>query len=225
MKKILYLSIATILMFSCSKNESEDVSDYTKDSGIYVDIRDNHEYKWVKIGDQIWMAENFAYKASEGSYAYDNDESKVEKYGRLYNWETSILICPQGWHLPTDSDFEELAQYVSNENGGYLAYGIEYITGGQEWEDVGFHLKSTSGWIEDDNGSDDYGFNAYPAGSRWTSGEYSGLGSECILWSSSEHQNSFGNVNGILRGINENHKFAWGYDSKSYGYCVRYIKD
>ena len=69
-------------------------------TGTFKDERDGKIYKTVKIGTQTWMAENLAYDAGKGSWVYDNDINNVAKYGYLYNWETALIVAPQGWHLP-----------------------------------------------------------------------------------------------------------------------------
>ncbi|OFY31147.1 MAG: hypothetical protein A2309_06945 [Bacteroidetes bacterium RIFOXYB2_FULL_35_7] len=77
--------------------------------GEFTDIRDGKRYRVVKIGEQIWMAQNIAYKPIEGKYwAYKNDENYILKLGYLYSWETSKNVCPKGWHLPTKEEFEKL---------------------------------------------------------------------------------------------------------------------
>ena len=78
----------------------------------FTDLRDGKTYKTVKIGTQTWMAENLAYKAINGCWAYNNDENNISKYGLLYNNETAIIACPSGWHLPSEKELEILINYL-----------------------------------------------------------------------------------------------------------------
>jgi len=130
------------------------------------DKRDGKTYKTVKIGTQIWMAENLNYNA-EGSDCYNNLKN-CEIYGRLYNWEIARKSCPNGWRLPGDADWKTLIATVNGD---------------------GEILNAKSGWEKcSRNGTDDYGFSALPGGSTFYDYSYD-IGRGGYWWSASEHNN------------------------------------
>lgn len=136
-------------------------------SESFTDPRDGKSYDMVQIGSQTWMAENLNYEV-EGSACPEGDKRNCSKYGRLYTWAAAQKVCPEGWRLPDSADFEQLIA---------SAGGMDF---------AGEKLKSTSGWFKKGNGSDDYGFNALPAGYRLGSGKFDGIGGYAHFWSATE---------------------------------------
>jgi len=85
--------------------------------GKFIDDRDGKSYKTIIIKNQLWLAENLAFKPDSGEYwSWNNDESYVPKYGYLYTWKTAQNVCPINWHLPSKEEFENLLYNVGNRN-------------------------------------------------------------------------------------------------------------
>jgi uncharacterized protein (TIGR02145 family) len=141
------------------------------------DPRDSKTYKTVKIGEQLWMAENLNYEV-EGSRCYNDSTAYCGKYGRLYNWNTAKIVCPKSWHLPSNADWNVLMKFVNpscsnNEDD-------------EDCDGAGTKLKATSGWNSNGNGTDAYGFSALPAGG-WGDSRFEDIGKSGFWWSSSEY--------------------------------------
>ncbi|MCB0638809.1 MAG: hypothetical protein KDC54_19405, partial [Lewinella sp.] len=160
----------------------ESRQDTTVQSGSFTDPRDGEIYPVITIGDQLWMAENLRFNAP-GSWLNPDNPSAV--YGRLYDARTAQTACPDGWHLPSDAEWNELEIYL----GMSPAYSFT-----SDWR--GTHapkLKSTTGWgtswTDHANGTNSSGFNAFPAGYCDPDNGvavFEGLGHSVGFWSSVE---------------------------------------
>ena len=156
--------------------------------GTMTDSRDGQTYKTVKIGDQVWMAENLNYKTTY-SVCYDGYPKNCIKYGRLYTIKSLSQVCPNGWHLPDSLEFITLI----NELGLRVSKFVISKDTTDVVADVGNYLKSTTGWNNNGNGSDLAGFSAIPGGNLIPDVYYSfpgggyrffGLGYYAHFWTS-----------------------------------------
>lgn len=138
-------------------------------AGSFRDSRDGQVYKTVKIGEQVWMAQNLNYEMNE-SACYEFSERNCKKYGRLYTWSAAKFACPKGWHLPDTTEWIELFETVG---GSDIA---------------GKMLKSKNVWKGDEKGNNAYGFSALPAG-QVKNGGFWGLGIHGSFWTSSTYMN------------------------------------
>lgn len=171
-------------------------------AGTLKDSRDGKVYKTVKIADQEWMAQNLNYKTGN-SWCYDNDNAKCQKYGRLYDWKTAMEACPAGWHLPSESEFEQLQSVVGGESI------------------AGKKLKSKNGWDGGGNGTDALGFAALPAGYRYDNGGFYSEGLNAYFWSSTENDSDY--ARRLILHSDYEYSYLGNYD-KSSGFSVRCLK-
>ena len=148
---------------------------------------------------------------STGAYcAYDNNESNVTTYGYLYNWyavNDSRNIAPNGWHVPTDEEWQTLVDYL----GGYSVAGGKLKEAGTE------HWNSPNTGANNESG-----FCALPGGYReWSNGILKGMGAVAYFWLSKENNYSPAwSVNNMYPEV------VYRYDyNKKYGYSVRCVKD
>ncbi|ALO15519.1 hypothetical protein L21SP5_01879 [Salinivirga cyanobacteriivorans] len=110
------ISIATLILICIAKPFFAQSTENHNQPNILKDSRDGKRYKVMRIGNQIWMTENLAYKTPEGCWPYLDDRQYVSEHGFLYNWETAKEACPDGWELPTKADFNQLLFLIARDN-------------------------------------------------------------------------------------------------------------
>lgn len=102
---------------------------HEKEFGSLLDERDGNTYKTVKIGNQVWMAENLKFKPKSGSWEYE-DSAWTNILGRFYNWKTAQHVCPNGWILPSKDDYKQLVEnFCCYPNTDYDALKFNGTTG------------------------------------------------------------------------------------------------
>jgi uncharacterized protein (TIGR02145 family) len=168
--------------------------------GEIADERDGQKYRTVKIGTQNWMAENLNYEATN-SPCYNYKENNCGIYGRLYDWDIATKSCPEGWKLPTRSEWEALVSYVD--------------------DNVGRKLKARSeDWRDDGYGIDFYGFGALPGG--FFNEEFSNINITGWWWTATE--NSSDRSAGVK--MDEGNNVSYDNSRKAANlYSVRCIED
>lgn len=192
---------------------------------------DGNLYSQVKIGEQVWMAENLKTThyangdvISDGTgkgsiqgetepkywFTYDDDPDNNYIYGKLYTWYVASdtrNVCPAGWHVPTNEEWTVLSDYLEGSS----------VSGGKLKE------QGTSHWLSPNSGAtNESGFIALPGGYRGELASFNELTTTAIFWSASEYSTGL--------------PWYWGaqyhslglfniYNSAYFGCSIRCIKD
>lgn len=226
MKYLRVLLLVTALIgFTACKNNSGS-------AGKIKDV-DGNTYRTVRIGEQVWMAENLkATHLKDGSpiravenydewsslslpaYCwYNNDISFRETYGALYNWfvvETGKL-CPEGWHVPTDEDWIELETYYG---GAILAGGSLKASGTEFWKTPNEGANKTDVFL------------ALPGGYRSYTGTFNLWRIAGYWWSSTEKNWYAADSRVLYRNLNYNARnMVRDIAEQTNGFSVRCVKD
>ena len=185
-------------------------------SGILKDI-DGNEYPTVQIGNQVWMAKNLKVtKSPDGTtvnaYAPQDDESKVETFGRLYPWVIVKTVCPYGWHTPSAGEWDALIEFLG---GPMIAGGKIKDTGTTHWRDP------------NKGATNETGFTALPVGYRTRNGKYMNFKNNlAYFWSSSESTDDPTTAWGYYITYGEPIIYKYSYSfTKDMSMSVRCIKD
>ena len=147
-----------------------------------------------------------------------NEEWALNEFGRSYNWyavTSDSGLCPISWHVPSDEDWMQLEQFI-----GLIWTGSE----DEIWmgDDQGQRLKSTYGWQNNGNGTNETGFEGLPAGGITHFGSYGSAGGSGYWWTSSELDTNSAWLRTLYAGEDRIGRFA---NFKVEGYSIRCIKD
>ncbi len=210
----------------CSQNHKAD----QPQPSYWVDPRDGQTYKIVRIGDQVWMAENLNYGQTVPNglqrdngivekTLYDNDTTIHKAYGGLYTWHEATNwqnreggqgICPPGWHVPTLAEWQKLAHHLGVDSAGQ-------------------QLKASPEDAIPWDGKNRSGFSAVPSGAGYRE-YFSRKGQWAVYWSSSEYDSAyawFAQLDGFWYPQPPKYKMLYlgNYYLKENMFCIRCIKD
>ncbi len=200
---------------------------------------DGNVYKTIQIGNHTWMAENLKTtklnngkaiaKNSDpktwknmlgGGYCYyDNKQANATVYGALYNWHIarSKALCPIGWRVPSDADWDTLVVELGGTKRGFVKK--EEV----ETLEIGAKLKDSSIWQNSDvQATNETNFNALPGGYCTSTGIFESGNTDGYWWSSTPSI-SYGAYCRYLKMSNAS--FYRNNQSKTYGMSVRCIKN
>ena len=220
---LILAGLFIIITNSCKKSDVKPKEETVSDV-------DGNVYHTVTIGTQVWMVENLKTiryrdsteipivtsdsawnKLTSGAYCdYENKPSNSVTYGRLYNWfaiNNPRNISPEGWHVPTDEDWDILTEYLGGDS---IAGGKLKETGLTHW-----NSPNTGATNESD-------FTARPGGYRGGSGSFVGLGVYGNFWSSTDESSALAWGRYLYF---EDSNFVRGHGSKTYGFSIRCVKD
>lgn len=180
---------------------------FSQEKGVFTDSRDNRSYKTVKIGNQVWMAENLAFKPNSGSWVYEDNVENESIYGRLYNWDSAKIVCPTGWHLPSVTEWD----IITNILDGQKKAGIRLKAKTDLWNSYDYAQINPSGFDALPGGYADQVFAKF-----LNIGEYSYFRTSTEL----DKQDSWVQyIHYSFNGVSKN------FYSNNNGYSIRCVKD
>lgn len=194
----LFYEIGDLLLFTAYSEDYSSIITASPTSSVDLNFEfyqctdfNNNSYSAIRIGNQIWMGQNL--KSSNysngnsvaGAYSYNNNSANDDIYGKLYTWDAVMNgvdgnnnnpsgvqgVCPNGWHVPSEIEWDELRDYL----GG--------------WELMGGKLKETGTehWVApNSDATNETGMNILPAGIRFDDGDYQYIGEQAFFWNTTD---------------------------------------
>lgn len=237
----LFLVILSVLLFaacSTSKNYSYINGPIVRDidGNIYPSIVTSCGQTWVSknlsvsrykdgtVIPQVTDATTWANMTTGAWCYYKNNPSTEVTYGRLYNWyavNDPRGIAPQGWHVPTDAEWNKLVKCIDPAADTLCQNCTQSSTAGGAMKEAG-----TSHWSTPNTGAtNSSGFEGLPGGYRSNLGKFGNLLS-LAWWSASEYDNTLAWARSWARYLYYNSSDVyWGYDGKTNGFSVRVVRD
>jgi len=132
-------------------------------TGTFTDDRDGTTYATAEIGTQTWLAENLKFEPPSGSYCLGEDDELCRLFGRWYDYDVAQTVCPDGFHLPSVTEWQTLASFVTTD-AGTPAGTVDATNPNIAAYQLGSNLINTVIWQYAPAMDPKYGFNALPGG-------------------------------------------------------------
>ncbi len=226
---LIFLVIIPIVLFSIYKYPFKSEENPPEEITLPTEVPKGVEFPSVIIGNQEWMINNLdvdtfrngdnipeaktneewiqAGENKQPAWCYYNNDPAYRSYGKLYNGyavNDPRGLAPDGWHIASLVEWNQLFEYLGGDKV------------------AGKKMKSTAGWFENGNGTNESSFTGLPAGNRDPDGTFDNIGLYGEWWSSSEI-NAYDAWNSYLSYKNGS---AWAnLLVKKYGLSVRCLRD
>ncbi len=242
LRVLTFIALTCFVYVGCNKDEIDNqIEEIPVESnpGEWIN-HGGHEYPTVILGNgQEWMAENLRtstyangdtipnvaggtqwVQSTTDAWAYYNNDSLYEEaYGKLYNWFAVVdsrNLCPDGWHVATDLDWNVFIDYLDpNADGGNL---MPNTAGGK------MKSNETQYWPSPNtDGTNESGFSGRPSGNRYYNGIFYGVDITAYWWSSTSQPTNDGAWCRVL--TSHEYSVLRTFQNEKTGMCVRCIKD
>lgn len=196
---------------------------YSSKDPIFVDPRDEGTYYTTTFNGKTWMKNNLYYSGS--GVPYENSEAMDAIFGRFYSWNEAVAACPEGWHLPSDAEFVEMAEALATKGTKFSEKEtFSGVAGGMMVDAKFLGTRMWEYWpqVKITNKA---GFSALPVGYAVDSGssaKFTGIDNYAAFWVS-DPDSDFGHYRYIF--VKQNDVQFGSGDKESFRASVRCVKD
>lgn len=200
------LTFALLTLISGLSLDAQTIDSFTdpRDGQFYKTVTYEINHSKDSISKVTWLAENLKYKTQD-SFCFNDNPQNCDKYGRYYTWDAAMTACPQGWRVPSDSDWAQLVG----------------LYGGMK--KAGRHLKSKDALWPKGKGTNKSGFSGLAFGAS-DAGKHFQFGYAAFFWSSTLSKEDLGEAYDWSFVTNSTEVRHWG-GYKLIENCVRCVKE